>query len=67
VSDFLTVKEAAKQLKKSPSTVRRLIRDRKLKAQKLAGKFGVYIIERSDMWEYLMSKMMSEASKNATK
>jgi excisionase family DNA binding protein len=67
VSDFLTVKEAAKQLKKSPSTVRRLIRDRKLKAQKLAGKFGVYIIERSDMLEYLMSKMMSEASKNATK
>jgi excisionase family DNA binding protein len=63
VSDFLTVKEAAKQLKKSPSTVRRLIRDRKLKAQKLAGKFGVYIIERSDMLEFLMSRVMSETSK----
>jgi len=63
VSDFLTVKEAAKQLKKSPSTIRRLIRDRKLKAQKLAGKFGVYIIERNAMLEYLMSRVMSETSK----
>ena len=67
MSDFITVKEAAKQLKKSPSTIRRLIRDKKLKAQKLAGKFGVYIIERSDMLEYLMSKVMSAASEKRTK
>lgn len=43
--DYLTVKEASKYLKKHPATIRRLIRKRKLKAQKLAGKFGVYLID----------------------
>lgn len=63
VKEYLTVKEAAKYFKKSPSTVRRLIRSRKLKADKLAGKFGVYIIARSDMLEFLMSKVMESESK----
>lgn len=60
MKDFLTVKEAAKYLKKHPATVRRLIRKRKLKAQKLAGKYGIYLIDRSDLLEYMMSKVMEE-------
>ncbi|MFC1710468.1 helix-turn-helix domain-containing protein [Patescibacteria group bacterium] len=60
MKDYVTVKEAAKYLKKSPSTVRRLIRNKKLKATKLAGKFGVYVIDRSDMLEFMMSKVMEE-------
>lgn len=60
MKDYLTVKEAAKYLKKSPSTVRRLIRSRKLKATKLAGKFGVYIIARADLLEFMMTKVLEE-------
>jgi len=63
VKDFLTVKEAARYFKKSPSTVRRLIRERKLKATKLAGKYGVYLIDRSDLLEYVMAKMSSDIAK----
>lgn len=62
MKDYLTVKEAAKYFKKSPSTVRRLIRSRKLKATKLAGKYGVYVIARSDILEYMMSKVIEETS-----
>jgi len=60
VKDYLTVKDAAKYLKKHPATIRRLIHSRKLKATKLAGKFGIYIIDRSDLLEFMMSKMMEE-------
>ena len=56
----MTVKEAAKYLKKHPATIRRFIRSRKLKATKLAGKFGIYIIDRSDLLEFMMSKVMEE-------
>jgi excisionase family DNA binding protein len=62
VKEYLTVKEVAKYLKKHPASVRRLIRARKLKAQKLAGKYGVYIVTRSDLLEFMMSKVMSEAN-----
>ncbi len=60
MKDYLTVKEAAKYLKKHPATVRRLIKKRKLKAQKLAGKYGVYLIDRSDLLEFMMSKVLEE-------
>jgi excisionase family DNA binding protein len=60
VKDYLTVKEAAKHLKKHPSTLRRWIKEKKLPAQKLAGKYGVYLISRSDMLEFMMSKVMEE-------
>lgn len=60
MKDYLTVKEAAKYLKKHPATIRRLIRGRKLKAQKLAGKYGIYLIDRSDLLEFMMSKVMEE-------
>ncbi len=63
MKDFLTVKEAARYFKKSPSTVRRLIREKKLKATKLAGKYGVYLIDRSDLLEYVMTKMSSDIAK----
>jgi excisionase family DNA binding protein len=60
MKDYLTVKEAAKYLKKHPATVRRLIRKRKLKAQKLAGKYGIYLIDRSDLLEFMMNKVLEE-------
>jgi excisionase family DNA binding protein len=60
MKDYLTVKEAAKYLKRHPATVRRLIRARKLKAQKLAGKYGVYLIARADLLEFMMSKVLEE-------
>lgn len=66
MKDFLTVKEVSKQIKKSPSTVRNLIRARKIKATKLAGKYGIYLINKSDMLEYLMNKM-SERIANTKK
>jgi excisionase family DNA binding protein len=62
MKDYLTVKEAAKYLKKHPATIRRLINSKKLKAQKIAGKYGVYLIDRSDFLEYMMSKVMEESS-----
>ena len=60
MKDFLTVKEAAKYIKKHPATVRGLIKKRKLKAQKLAGKYGIYLIDRSDLLEFMMSKVMED-------
>ena len=60
MKDYLTVKEAAKYLKKSPSTVRRFIKEKKLVATKLAGIYGVFIITRSDLLEFMMTKVMEE-------
>ena len=60
MKDYLTTKEVGRYLKKSESTVRRLIRAKRLRATKLAGRFGVYIIERSDMLEYMVGKVMEE-------
>jgi excisionase family DNA binding protein len=62
VKDYLTVKEAARYLKKHPATIRRWIGKRKLRAQKLAGKFGVYLISRNDLLEFMMNKFMEEKS-----
>jgi len=60
VKDYLTVKEAAKYLKKHPSTIRRWIKERKLRALKIAGKYGVFLISRSDLLEFMMTKVMEE-------
>jgi len=60
MKDYLTVKEVAKNFKKHPSTIRRWIRERHLKAEKVAGKFGLYLISRSDMLEFMMSKVMEK-------
>lgn len=64
MKDYLTVKDVARHLKKSESTIRRFIRHKKLRATKLAGKFGVYIIDRSDMLEFLMGKVIEAEKKN---
>jgi len=60
VKDYLTVKETAKYLKKHPDTIRRWIREKKLRATKLAGKYGVYLVSRSDLLEFMMTKVMEE-------
>jgi excisionase family DNA binding protein len=60
MKDYITVKEAAKYLKRHPATVRSFIKSRKLKAKKLAGKYGVYLIDRSDLLEFMMTKVMEE-------
>lgn len=60
MKDYITVKEAAKYLKKHPATVRSLIKKRKLKAEKLAGKYGIYLIERNDLLEFMMTKVLEE-------
>ena len=58
--DFLTVKETAKVLHKHPGTVRRWIRGRKLPAQKLGGKYGIYLISRSDLLEFMIQNLAKE-------
>lgn len=63
MKDYLTVQQAAKYLKKHPGTIRRWIRDKKLKAEKLGGKYGIYVIGRSDLLEYMMGKVMEEPRK----
>lgn len=60
MKDHLTVEETAKYLKKHPSTIRRWIKDKKLPATKLGGKYGVYIIQRSDLLEFMMTKVMED-------
>lgn len=60
VKDILTVKEAAKLLKKHPATIRRWIKEKKLSARKVGGKFGVYLIFRSDLLEFMVQGLMKE-------
>jgi excisionase family DNA binding protein len=60
LKDFLTVKEVAKILKKHPGTVRRWIRERKLPAKKLGGKYGIYLVARSDVLEFMIKNLVSE-------
>lgn len=60
IKDFLTVKEAAKILKKHPGTVRRWIRERRIPAQKLGGKYGIYLIARSDVLEFMIQNLARE-------
>lgn len=58
MEEVITVKEAAEHLNKHPGTVRRWIREGKLPARKLAGKYGVYLISRSDLLELMMREVM---------
>ena len=60
IKDFLTVEEAAKILKKHPGTIRRWIRERRLPAQKLGGKYGIYLIARSDVLEFMIQNLVKE-------
>lgn len=60
IKDILTVKEAAKVLKKHPGTIRRWIREKKLPAKKLSGKYGIYLIFRNDILEFMIQSLMEE-------
>jgi len=60
IKDILTVKKAAKVLKKHPGTVRRWIREKKLPAKKLSGKYGIYLISRNDVLEFMIQSLMKE-------
>ena len=60
IKDFLTVKEAAKILKKHPGTVRRWIREGRIPAQKLSGKYGIYLIGRSDVLEFMIQNLVKK-------
>lgn len=64
--EFLTLRKAAKILKKHPATLRRYIKKRQLAATKLAGKYGVYILTRGDVLEFMMKQML-EARKKTKK
>jgi len=63
--EFLTVRQAAKILKKHPATLRRYIKKRQLKAKKLAGKYGIYILSRHDILEFMIGKIMEEKRQEA--
>lgn len=57
IKDLLTVKEAAKMLKKHPGTIRRWIRSKKIPARKLGGKYGIYLIRRDDILEFMIRNL----------
>jgi excisionase family DNA binding protein len=57
LNELLTVKEAAKMLDKHPSTIRRWIKEKKLPAKKLSGKYGIYLIQRDDILELMIKKL----------
>lgn len=60
LKDFLTIKEAAKILKKHPGTVRRWVIEKKLPAKKLGGKYGIYLLSRNDVLEFMIRGLMIE-------
>lgn len=60
IKDILTVKEAARVLKKHPGTIRRWIRERKLPAKKLGGKYGIYLLSRNDLLEFMVQGLMKK-------
>lgn len=60
IKDFLTVKEAAKILKKHPGTIRRWIREKRIPAEKLSGKYGIYLIARSDVLEFMIQSLVKK-------
>jgi excisionase family DNA binding protein len=60
VKDYFTVRDAAKYLKKHPDTIRNYIHERKLPAQRLTGKNGIFLIQKNDILEFMVSKMMEK-------
>lgn len=60
LKNILTVKEAAKVLKKHPATIRRWIKEKKLPATKLSGKYGIFLITREDILEFMIQGLMEE-------
>jgi excisionase family DNA binding protein len=60
LKNILTVKEAAKVLKKHPGTIRRWIKEKRFPATKLSGKYGLYLITREDLLEFMIQGLMAE-------
>ena len=60
IENILTIKEASKVLKKHPGTIRRWIRERKLPAKKLSGKYGIYLLSREDILEFMIKGLMEK-------
>lgn len=65
MKDIITVEEAARFLRKHPSTIRRWIETKILKARHLsAGGHGIYVILRTDLLEVVVSgKVEKESAK----
>ena len=60
IEDILTIKETAKILKKHPNTLRRWIKEKKLPAKKLSGKYGIFLISRSNLLEFMVQGLMKK-------
>lgn len=60
LKNILTVKEAAKVLKRHPGTLRRWIKEKRLPATKLSGKYGIYLVSREDLLEFMIQGLMEE-------
>ena len=57
---FLSATGIGDVLKKHPGTIRRWIREKKLPATKLSGKYGIYLITREDILEFMIQGLMEE-------
>ena len=53
MTNFLTTAQVAERLGKSDDTVRRLVASRDLKATKLPGRTGAFVITEADLADYL--------------
>jgi excisionase family DNA binding protein len=60
VKEYFSVREAAKYLKKHPDTIRNYIHEKRLPAQRLTGKNGIFLILRSDILEFMVNNMMEK-------
>lgn len=64
MKDIITVDEAARFLHKHPSTIRRWIETKQLKARHLsAGGHGIYVMLRSDLLEVMIAQSVAEKEK----
>ena len=64
MQEIMTVAEAAAYLRKHPTTIRRWIISKKLKARKVAaGGEGVYVLLKTDLLEFAVTKMVKEESR----
>ncbi len=64
MQEIVTVEEAARFLNKHPSTIRRWILTKKLRARKIAGGgTGVFVILKTDLLEFAVAKMVKAERK----
>ena len=64
MQEIMTVAEAAAYIRKHPTTIRRWIISKKLKARKVAAVGeGVYVLLKTDVLEFAVSKMVKDESR----